>query len=115
MLIDVFGAVVRVKTEDDKGELLDHLFEYGNKVALGDFLNGAHDFKLCDFVDGIDMVQPLGAVQVPLVDCIYPNITRLAVGLRLTSFADGRCLGSGFIKVASYSPIGTGAPQIVQV
>lgn len=59
MLVDVFGAVVRVKTEDDKGELIDHLFEYGYEVALRYFLNGAHDFKLCDFIDGIDMVLPL--------------------------------------------------------
>lgn len=61
------------------------------------------------------MVEPFYPVLIALVDGVYPNITRLAAGLRLASLADGGGAGAGFVKLAARSPVGAGSPQVVNV
>ena len=89
MLIDVLGTVVSVKADNDKRELIQQLFEYGNQVTLGYFLDSADNFKLGDLINGINMIEPFDTVLVALVNRVYPNITGLAMGLGFPPLADG--------------------------
>ena len=42
------------------------------------FFDSTDDFKLGDFINGINMVEPFGSVQVALMNRIHSNITGLA-------------------------------------
>ena len=115
MLVDVLRAVVRVKVEYDKRELLQQLFQYRDQVTLGDLLDRANHFKLGLFVNGINMVEPFGPILVTLMDGIHPDIAWLTIGLRLTPLTNGVDDRAGFVKTPPRPLVGAGSPQVVQV
>ncbi len=70
------------------GELDAQLFQRRNEIALGDFFNATHDFELGDLVDGIDVVNALLFVQIPLVYPVNADIAESAFGPGLAALAD---------------------------
>gem|GEM_PF-6022054 len=55
---------------------------------LTDFPDATHDLELSDLIDGVDVVNPLVFVQIPLMYRINANIPRLAIGPGFATFAN---------------------------
>src|SRR4030043_1448194 len=72
-----------MKTSDDEGKLDHHAFQYRHQVSFSYLLHRGYYFPLRYLVHSIDVVYPFVAIEVPLVNCVYPNITRLPLGVRL--------------------------------
>ena len=67
-LVDVLGAIVGVESLDWKGIRLEARFEHGEEKAFGDGLDAADVLVVCDLVDGVDVIHPLDAIEVALVN-----------------------------------------------
>ena len=87
--INVFTAIVRMKTEDLKRECFEHLFENWNQVLFAYFRHTCDHFKLSFFIHGIDMINALLLIQITLMHGINTNIARLPVRSGFTPLADG--------------------------
>ena len=73
LAVDVLRAVVGVEGQDGEGEALEEGFEYRQQEAFGDALDRADELELGDRIDEVDVVEPLDAVQIPLMDRIDPQ------------------------------------------
>ncbi len=81
---------------------------------LADFIDATHDPKLSHFINGVDMVNPLLFVQIPLMYRVNAEVAGLlAIGLRLAAFADLRDPGPGLFKVTPSASAGRGLSQSV--
>ncbi len=115
MPVDVFRTIVGMKAEHDEGKLSQQLLKHGDQVSLGYLLNRTNNLKLGDFIHRINVVQPCNAVQIALVNRIYPNITGLAIGLRFASFANSGYLAAGLVKGTARALIDSGVSQVIEV
>ena len=78
MPVDVFRTIVGMKAEHDQGKLIQQLLKHGAQVSLGYLLNRTNNLKPGDFIHRVNVVKPFNAVQIALVNRVYPNITGLA-------------------------------------
>ena len=88
-LVDVLGAIVGVESLDWKGIRLEVRFEHGEEKAFGDGLDAADVLVLCDRVDGVDVIHPLDAIEVALVNGVDAQEAGLPVGPGLAALANG--------------------------
>ena len=94
-VIDELAAVVGMKAVQAKRELFQHRLQHGDEKGLGDLRGGADHLPLRDFVDGIDMIQPLAALLVALVYRVHAQIPGLASRIGPAALADGHRRGPG--------------------
>jgi len=66
-VVDEFAAVVGVKSENHERELFQNLFQHRHQPSLRDLGHSGYNLPLRHLVDGIDVIQPLGAVAIALV------------------------------------------------
>ena len=104
-----------MEVEEDEGEGFEHLFQGGDEKPFTDFLHRTDHLALSDFVDSIDVVDPLLLVLIALMDRVDADIARLTLGPGLAPFPDRRCRGPGLLDVMPLPDIGGGLAQIVQV
>ena len=62
-------------------------FEHRQQIGFTDFFNATDDLKLGDFIDGINMIDDFHSIMVALMHCVDPNVTRLSIGMRSSTFA----------------------------
>lgn len=96
LFVDVFRAIVRMEAFDGKGELIQQLFQCWDQEAFTDAHHRHQHLKLRHLVHGINVVNALFLVQVPLVNRINADVTRLSVGGWLTALANRYLAGAGF-------------------
>ncbi len=94
LVVDVLAAVVGMKAQDLERELRQHLLDHAEQVRLGDRLHAGHHLPLGDAVHGVDVVQPLDAVQVALVHAVDADEAGPALGRRRLAHADLGVLAS---------------------
>ena len=115
-VVDVLAAVVGMKAQDLERKLRQHLLDDGQQMVLGDGLHAGHHLPLGDAVNGVDVIQPLDAVPVALMDAVDANETRAALRRRGLAHADrsglvAACLGHEHTLLA----IAAAGAQVVQV
>src|SRR5680860_1232500 len=66
-----------MEVEEDEGEGFEHLFQGGDEKPFTDFLHRTDHLALSDFVDSIDVVDPLLLVLIALMDRVDADIARL--------------------------------------
>ena len=81
-----------------KGKAIQKLFYDRQQILFTDTLYGTDDFKLRDFINGIDVIDAFLFILVALMNRINPNKTGLTIGSWLFSFANKRDFGTGFFK-----------------
>ena len=69
-MVDVLRAVIGMEAMNGEGEIGDGRFEDRKHVVLGDSAYGAHGRELGDLVDQVDVVEPLHAIEVALMQRI---------------------------------------------
>ena len=92
-VVDVLAAVVGVEAEDLERELRQHLLDDGQQMRLGNDLHRGHHLPLGHAVHRVDVVQPLDAVLVTLVNAVDADEAWAALGRRGLAHADGGGLG----------------------
>ena len=87
LMVDVLRAVIGIKAMNGEGEIGDERFEDRKHVVLGDSAYGAHGRELGDLVDQVDVVEPLHAIEVALMQGI-DAAGGIGWGLRLSPMGD---------------------------
>jgi len=113
--VDELGTVVRVKSFDRERELFEELCQKGDQEAFADALDRTGDLKLGHLIDGIDVVNALLPVQIPLVDRIDPDHSGLAVRIGLTPFTDLHVRRPSLGELASSPKVSGRVSQVVEV
>ena len=93
LAVDVLGAVVGVEPLDHKGEKVQEALQNGDREALRDGLDRAHELVLRDLVDQVDPVDALAPVEVALVNGVHPHEAGPSLGTRLALVLDPPRLG----------------------
>jgi len=116
-VVDVLTAVVGMEADDVEGKLGQHVLDEREQECLGDGLNRPHDLPLGHTVHRIDVIQPLGPVEVALMDGIDADEAGPLAGVGRAAEADGRCLARGLGSGLDHalSLIERTAAQVVQV
>ncbi len=104
-----------METPEHKRHAIQHLFKRGYQVALTDLLDRTDDFELGDFIRRVDVIDPFAAVQIALMNRVYADIARFALGLGLAALTDVGGRGPGLFEVASLALIRRRFPQVIQV
>jgi len=105
-----------VKAQDLEGELRQHLLDDAEQVCLGDRLHAGHYLPLRDAVHRVDVIQPLDAVQVPLVHAVDADEAGPALGCRRLAHADlGVLAGLGLGQQDALVAVARAVAQVVQV
>ena len=115
VLIDVLGAVVGMERQNDKGKLLEEVFQHRNQVPFAAFLHRTDDFELGHLIDRIDMGDTLHPIQIALVDRIDAQIPRLAIGLGLPAFAEAGDRETGLVNVLANMSVTGAMPEDIQI
>ena len=72
MVVDVFRAIVGVKSLDDEREAFEQRFEHRDQERLANALAGCHPLVLGHTVHGIDVIDAFDTVfLVTLVDTVH--------------------------------------------
>ena len=93
-----FRAIVRVKSHNHKRELRKDQFQHGQQKGLADALHTSLDLPLADLIHAGDVVHPLEAVQVALVDAVNADEACAPSGPRGLAHADGVAHRAGLGK-----------------
>jgi len=81
-----------------EGKHAPHVLDEREQERLGDGLNRAHDLPLGHTVHRVDVIQPLGPVEVALVHTVDADEAGPLAGVGRAADADGGCLaGAGWV------------------
>ena len=72
---------------DGKWILCHEMFEHRHEVMFTDLLYTTDHLPLCHLINGIDEVHPFLPVEIPLMNRIYPYVSRLSLRIRTASFS----------------------------
>ncbi len=97
-LLMYFRAIVRVKPHNDKRELGKNQFQHRQQKGLADALHTSLNLPLADLIHTGDVVHPLEAVQVALVDAVNPDEACAPSGPGCLAHADGVAHRAGLGK-----------------
>ena len=114
-MIDIFRAVVSVKSPDDKWKSVDISLEHRQQKALANALNRTDELELSDFINKVDVIQAFDAIKVALVDRIHTQVAGLAIRGGFASLTNGDFDRPGLVMSASTALIGLRMPQVVEV
>ena len=89
-VVDVLRPVIRMKAVNDEGKGVQDLRQHGHEEPLTDTLDGEHALELSHLIDGIDVINALDAIQVPLVNRIQAQVAGPALRVGLAPDGDGR-------------------------
>ena len=79
-LVDVCRAIVGMEAEDGAGEVRKECCQDWQQEVFRDPLDRVDELKLGDFVDEVDLVEALDAVQISLMDGIDAQEAWAALG-----------------------------------
>jgi len=100
---------------DDDGKGRDAVLEHRQQEQIREALDRADELELGDLVDEVDVIKPLDAVEIALVDGVDAQEARLAVGAGLAALADLDRVGPGLGEGAAQVLVTRSAPQVVEV
>ena len=63
------------------------------------------NFPLCNLIHCINMIYPFATVHIPLMYCVYSNVTRPSFRFRFNSLSNSGYNGFRFGKSSGYAPI----------
>lgn len=86
-----------------------------DEIAFRDSLHTDYGLHLGDFIDGIDVIQPLDAVLVALMYGIDAQEAGSAIGSGYSSDSDFCWSRSGFLEVSSFALVGIRVSQVIEV
>ncbi len=104
-----------MKAQDGEGQVLQQAFQSGQQVGLADALAGGHQFELGHAVHRVDVIDPLEAVEVALVDAVDADEARTPLGGRSAALADGHAVPLGLGPHPALGLIAGLGAQVVQV
>ncbi|MFC2013931.1 hypothetical protein ACFLU8_03520, partial [Chloroflexota bacterium] len=69
--------IIGMKPSDNERKLWQHDLQYRHQISFRYPFHRGYDFLLRDLIHGIDMIHPILSVEIPLMNCVYSNVTRL--------------------------------------
>jgi len=102
-----------MESSDVEGKLGQGAFQYWHQVDFRYLFHRGYNFPLRYLIHGIDMIYPFLIVDIPLMNCIYPNIARLPLWIWLSPLADFGYDGFRFGKSSGHDPVNITPSQIV--
>ena len=115
MVVDVFRAIIGMKSLDDEGEAFEQRFEHRDQERLADALAGSHPLVLGHAIHGIDAIDAFDAVLIALMHAVHAQVAGLVVGGRSASFTDGDSHRSRLGPDLAVPLITGAAAQVIQV
>ncbi len=76
MPVDVFRSIVSMEAFDDEWEAVDQGLQNWDEIAFAYALDRGNSFELRNLVNSIDVVDPLYAVPVALMDGVDTDIAK---------------------------------------
>lgn len=104
-----------MEAEDGEGEPRQELGQHRQQVSLRNPLTGGHQLPLGNPIDRVDMVEPLDAIEIALMDAIDADEARAALGVWGATLANGNLRGAGLGPVLAAGGVAGDLAQVVQV
>ena len=104
-----------MEAQELEGEAGQDLLQDGQQVGLTQALAGGHDLELGDAVHGVDVVEPLGPVLIPLMDAVDADEAGASVGGGSAALPDGDGIAFRLSPVQAGGLIADLVAQVVQV
>ena len=104
-----------MKAQNHKRKLLDDQLQYGQQKGLADALHARLDLPLAHRVNAGDVIHPLDAVKVALVDGVDAYKTGTPIGLWRFACPDGIAHGVGLGESHPHGLVARAFAQVVQV
>ena len=117
MTVDVLAAIVRVKAQHRKRQVIQYGSQCGQQKRLTDAGDRNDDLNLRDTVHDVDVINPLHALVIALVNTIDAQKTGTALRIGAFAHANGhrRAGGGGLGKVYPRLHVTHAFAQVVQV
>jgi hypothetical protein len=98
LVVDVLGAVVRMKSQDHKRKLLQQLPDDRQQRGLADLLTRGNELKLGHAVHRVDVIDPLPAILITLVHTVDADIARPPIRLGARRWPMGTPVGRVLVQ-----------------
>ncbi len=62
VLVNVFRAIIAMKTQDHKGKLIQECGQHRNQITFTNLLCRTDDFERCDLINGVNVVDAFSPI-----------------------------------------------------
>ena len=70
-MIDELAAVIRMKAQNEKRKLFEHIFQNGQQPRFADLLRPSHYLPLRHLIHCVNLVHPFDAVSISLMHGVH--------------------------------------------